>query len=258
MSHRLEMIPLDEVRLSAANRPRLARYLELPSVAQIDPVTDEEVRKLDARREELLATCQRAVVVPIARAYGRWIELKSDAPPVEATEQYVSHLVESEADAVIVAALTIGAGVDELIRAHLDREEVYEAFVLKQWAATMTEQARVAQARALRRWTDKHGRSLLPYDGPGYNGWPLASLQPLLDLLYDALDPSDQRPVRATESGVLLPTNSMLIVHGVTCRRVAQGRFEDRLAQCHRCAMPNCRYRVFPMAADVPEVLQSP
>ena len=51
----VETVRLDEAELKPVNRPRLARYLELPSVAQIDPVTDAEVRKLDEARGELLS-----------------------------------------------------------------------------------------------------------------------------------------------------------------------------------------------------------
>jgi hypothetical protein len=34
-----------------------------------------------------------------------------------------------------------------------------------------------------------------------------------------------------------------LIVHAVTSRPAATARHDDLLAQCHRCAMRNCRYR---------------
>jgi hypothetical protein len=59
-------------------------------------------------------------------------------------------------------------------------------------------------------------------------------------MLYES---ETDRPIRATESGVLLPTNSMLIVHGVTSQRVTISTHE-RLAQCSRCAMRNCTYRM--------------
>ncbi len=238
-----DSIRLAEFAPAPVNRARLARYLELPSVAQLDPITDDEVRKLDARRDELLSPWQRALAVPIERVEGRRIELSGDIAPIEATDAYGRQLIDSGAGALVIAAVTIGGRVDEVIRSHLGREEVYEAFVLKQWAATMTEQARVALTLGLRGWAERRGRSLLPYDGPGYNGWPLASLGPLLELLYASDETHAGRPIRVTESGVLLPTNSMLIVYGTTCRRDAATRFDENLAQCHRCAMRNCRYR---------------
>lgn len=231
--------------LPPANRARLARYLEVPSAALIDPVTDEEVRKLDARRDELLAPSHRAAVVPIARVHGRWIALPGDVRRIESTEVYGRRLLESEAAELVVATFTIGGRVDEAVKSHLAREEVYEAFVLKQWAATMTEQARVELTRGLQSWAKRRGRALLPYDGPGYNGWPLTALRPLLDLVYRSSGDSHARPVRATESGLLLPTNSMVIVFGVApLRSSTEARADERLAQCHRCAMRNCRYRV--------------
>jgi hypothetical protein len=242
----LETIPLDDVQLPGVNRPRLARYLELPSVAQIDPVTDAEVRKLDDRRDELLSIWQRAVVAPVDRAVGTSIELAGEFPPIDSTDAYVRQLVEREVDALVVAAFTIGGRVDEFIKAHLSREEVYEAYVLKQWAATMTEQARVELTRDVQGWVERRGRSLLPYDGPGYDGWPLTALRPLLELVYRPSGDGRARPIRATDCGVLLPTNSMLLVFGVTPQCSVDARDDERLAQCHRCAMRNCRYRTAP------------
>jgi len=225
------------------NRHRLARYLELPSIAELDDTTDAEIRKLDERRGELLSMWRRAVTVPIEGIDGAWITLGEDGTRIQATTTYGRRLVESGADAVVIAALTVGARVDEEIKGHLDREEIYEAFVLKQWAATMTEQARVAVTNRVRRWAQSVDRSLLPYDGPGYNDWPLSALDPLLEMLYAAGELDVARPIRATEHGVLLPTNSMLIVYGLTPNAAAVER-PDGLAQCHRCAMRNCRYRM--------------
>jgi hypothetical protein len=242
MIARLETIPLAMHEVAPVNRARLARYLDLPSTAQIDPVTEDEIRSLDARRDELLAPWQCAAPMPIHRVDGRWIELPGRA--IESTDVYGRQLIDSGANALIVAVLTIGEQLDAIIRRHLDREEVYEAFVLKQWAATMTEQARVELTRGLRAWAEERCLALLPFDGPGYNGWPLSALNPLLELLYGDCAPTE-RPIRATESGVLLPTNSMLIVFGVTPRpTAARARGDELLAQCHRCAMRNCRYRV--------------
>lgn len=220
------------------NRARLARYLELPSLAALDPVTDAEIRKLDERRHDLLSISQRAIELPIERIDGRWIQLLDQPLSIESTETYCRQLRDAGADSLIIAALTIGGRVDDAIKAHLAREQVYEAFVLKQWAATMTEQARVELTQRLAARSDD--RHLLPYDGPGYNGWPLRSLHALLAIAYGH---SAVRPIRASESGVLLPTNSMVIVYGVTSQRIAI-HTHDRLAQCTRCSMRNCNYRM--------------
>jgi hypothetical protein len=242
----MEAIRLERTALVPApvNRARLARYLELPSVAQIDAITDMEIRTLDARRAELLSSWHGAAVVPIARVDGRRIALKADSPAIQATDRFGHSLRERGADSLVVAAFTLGGRVDQIIQSHLDRQEVYEAFVLKQWAATLAEQARVELNRALRDWADDRRRSLMPYDGPGYNGWPLTALNPLLEIVYDAHEPDVARPIRATEAGVLLPTNSMVIVFGVTSQRRSTFADDERVAQCHRCAMRNCRFRM--------------
>jgi hypothetical protein len=238
-------IHLGNVSPAPVNRQRLARYLELQSVAQLDPITDAEIHKLDARRDELLSPWQRAVVAPIAHLDGRWIELDAPVSSIEATDAYSDQLRDSGADRLVVAAFTIGGRVDQIIKDHLGRDEIYEAFVLKQWAATMTEQARVDLTRRLRGWAENNRHALLPYDGPGYNGWPLCALHPLLKTLYAGQEPQACRPIRATDSGVLLPTNSMLIVFALSAQRhIASVRAEEPLAQCHRCAMRNCRFRI--------------
>src|SRR4051812_43562810 len=123
----------EAIELAPANRARLARYLGLPSVAQIDPVTDAEICKLDQRREELLSFRQRAVMAPIERIDGHRIELSGRAP-VESTQAYGNRLTESGADALIVAAFTLGGRVDDLVTDHLRRDELFEGYVLKQWA----------------------------------------------------------------------------------------------------------------------------
>lgn len=223
-------IHLPVSQIGPVNRSRLARYLELPSIAQLDSVTDSEIRGLDERRCELLSPWHLAIVTASDR--------------VEASEDFDRRLIESDADAVITIAFTVGGRVDQLIKHHLQCDEIYEAFVLKQWAATMTEQLRVEITRAARDWARQRGRSLTLYDGPGYNGWPLESIGPLLEMLYGTAKFHGARPIRATEHGVLLPTNSMLIVFGLTRQQRDERRNDDRLAQCHRCRMRNCRYRI--------------
>jgi hypothetical protein len=224
----------------------LAHYLEVPTPALLDEITEAEVAKLDARRGELLSVWRRAVAVPVEQVEGSSVWLKGQTAPIASTERFGRALSESGADAVVVAGFTLGGRVDRIVSRHLDAQEVYEAFVLKQWAATMAEQARVELTGALRGWADDRGHALMPYDGPGYNGWPLEALRPLLDVLYDAAGRESVRPIRATESGVLLPTNSMLIVCGLTREAGAKRdrRDIDSLAQCHRCSMRNCRYRI--------------
>ena len=188
------------------------------------------------------------MAAPIDRIDGPWIELEGGRR-IRTTAAYGRQLARNGADWLIVAGFTLGGTVDAHATQHLDDGELLEAFVLKRWAATMTEQARVSLTLALCAWADRRSRSLLPFSGPGYNGWPLAETASLLELL-DPPHPAGTAPaIRVAESGMLLPINSMLIVHGATPRRVALSRPES-LAQCHRCAMRNCRYRVVPADAD--------
>jgi hypothetical protein len=232
-----------EFPLAPVNRHRLARFLGLPSLSQLDPITDLEIRKLDQRRSELISFWSRAIPFEIEHIEGSSIQLNSGAA-IESSPAYISQLKSRGADSLIVAAFTLGSKIDQIVKRHLDDDELFEAFVLKQWAATMAEQARVSLTRALRNWAEDHGRSLLPYDGPGYNGWPLAALNPLLEMLYGSSVREISRPMRATHPGVLLPINSMLIVYGVTPRHHSIAIARDHsLAQCHRCAMTSCNFR---------------
>lgn len=235
----------EDFRFAPVDRTRLARYLDLPSEAEIDEVTDAEIRKLEQQRDEWLEFSSRAIALPIDRIEGKWIELEG-GNRVEATAAYGRQLRKSAADWLIIAAFTVGGRVDAGVKSHLAADGLFEAFVLKQWAATMTEQARSRLTLSLCGWADHQGRSLLPYNGPGYNNWPLTGLDPLLQMLQRGGAPDAALPVRALDSGMLLPVNSMLIVYGATPRRVAVARRES-LAQCHRCAMRNCRFRISPL-----------
>jgi hypothetical protein len=234
-------------RFASANRPRLARYLELPSVAVMDEITAAEIAKLDERRDELLSFAVQASAVQIEHLSPRSIKLEGVTEPIESAPAYISRLDEENASDLIIAAFTIGGRVDEIVTDHLSRDELFEAFVLKQWSAAMAEQARAWLSERLSRWAAHRGRSVLPYDGPGYNGWPLESIRPLMKVL-DASAVADGS-IRVTESCALLPTNSMVLVYGVSARAVAVPRRET-LAQCHRCAMRNCRYRMMPQSSE--------
>src|SRR5215213_7207785 len=101
------------------NRARLAKYLELPSLAALDPITDAEIRKLDERRHELLSISHRAIELPIERIDGRWIQLLDQPFVIKSTEAYCKQLRDGGADSLIIAALTIGGRVDDAIKAHL-------------------------------------------------------------------------------------------------------------------------------------------
>ncbi len=234
-----------EFNFGPADRTRLARYLEFPGEQEIDPVTREEIERLDRRRDELLCFWKRAAALPIDRIDGRWIELEGGIR-LQSARSYCRQLLAYEADWLIVSAFTVGGLIDATVRQHLDHRELFEAFVLNQWAAVMTEQARAWVTHTLCGWADRHGRSLLPYHGPGYNGWPLEDMASLLRLLARSGAGPSAAGVGATDSGLLRPLHSMLIVHGATPRRVLVPRAED-LAQCHRCAMRNCRYRIAPL-----------
>src|SRR4051812_41227798 len=107
-----ECILEERLELGPVNRPRLARYLELPSIAELDETTDAEIHRLDARRDQLLSLQYRAAAFPIERVEGRWIEFNGSIAPIEATAAYGNRLVASGADALVVAAFTVGGRVD--------------------------------------------------------------------------------------------------------------------------------------------------
>lgn len=240
-----EIEPLDgELKLAAANRARLARYLEFPSAAEVDEITAAEIHMLDERRGELLRHWSRAILFPVDRIDGASIALRGAAAPLECSSGFADLLQQSSANSVIISAFTLGEQVDQRVQEHLRRRELFEAFVLKQWASTMAEQARVALTQRLESWVRGLGCSLLPYDGPGYNGWPLEGLRIVLELVYGTNNIGVGRPIQVTDSGLLLPVNSMALVYGVMSGR-AEASDRDRLAQCRRCDMPNCRYRIF-------------
>ena len=230
----------------SADPARLAAYLQLPGPEEIDEVTASFIKEFEDQRDELLSPWVKALAIRIDRIHGNRIELENGGS-LEATKAYCRQLLQTESDHLVLAAFTVGKSVDHRVSAYLGQDAVFEAYALNQWASVMTEQLRSWVTHSLCGWANTIERALIPYSGPGYNGWDLLGLRQALGLLGDG-------GIELTDAGMMLPVNSMMIVYAAT-KKGAELSLNESLAQCSRCGMKNCAFRVSPpepeQAADV-------
>jgi hypothetical protein len=220
------------------DRERLARHLEVPSAAELDDATRAEIDRLEQGRRERVDPIAAAVAFPVDAIDDARVLLVGGRR-VECGRAFARQLRAGEADWLVLAIATLGPGLDAAVRARHLEGDPFGAFVLEQWGSTLVEQARARLALSLCPWADARSRALMPYGGPGYGGWPLRGMASVVALMPEAV-----RPVlEVLDSGMVRPLKTIVVVHGVSPRRMPLSR-PDQLAQCFRCGMPRCRYRV--------------
>lgn len=234
-------------RFPPADMQRLARYLHLPGKEEIDDATAEVIEACEAERDSLIKLDVRTAALSISERGAAHVLLEGGRR-MDSSAGFCRELSQTDADKVVVAAISLGSGIDARIRGYFEQEALLEAFVTSQWASVMIEQARSWMTHSLCGWADAHGRALMPYNGPGYNNWDLMGMCQLFDIL-EASSP-DAMPVAVNESGMLTPSKSMMLVYALAARASARS-LESSLIQCSRCAMRGCAYRVTDMQSGV-------
>lgn len=228
----------------AADPARLAAYLHLPGPEEIDEVTASFIQQFEDERQTLVSPWVKASSFKIDRIQENRIELEGGGA-LEATKAYCRQLIQTESDRLVVTAFTVGKTVDQRVSKYLGEDAVLEAFVLKQWASVMTEQLRSWVTHTLCGWADAKARSLIPYNGPGYNGWDLMALKTLRALLDGEGSDRVSERIELTDAGMMIPVNSMMIVYATSEKSIVM-RLDESLAQCSRCGMKHCSFRVSP------------
>ena len=242
--HRIDRLDAEHFVAGAVDRNRLAACLQLPGPEAIDEATASFLSECEERREQLLSPWISAAVFRIGRIGERHMELEGGRS-LEATRAYCRKLVKTQSDQLVIASFTLGGSIDRRVTGYLNSEHLFEAFVMKQWANVVVEQIRSWVTRTLCDWADSGGRSLIPYDGPGYNGWNLLILHELQALLVEAGASDLEDHVKVNSSGMITPANSMMIVYAASQKETLMS-VDDSLAQCARCGMKDCSFRIAP------------
>lgn len=132
-----------------------------------------------------------------------------------------------ECSACILLALTLGSGVEQLIRA-AEAGDMAGAVLLDACASALTEQYADLAEATLRNGAAQAGEYLTGRFSPGYGDLPLETQRPLLALLN-----ADRAiGLSAAPSGILLPRKSVTAIMGVCWHPVS-----GRLASCENCAL---------------------
>jgi hypothetical protein len=159
-------------------------------------------------------------------------------------------LFESDAHAVALAAVSAGPELEAesaRLRA-LDRPDEY--YVLDTLGSAIVEHLAMRIGARLCGLGEAQGVAVMPHDSPGFPGWDIGEQPRLLALTARPVGESRGMPgpLRALDSGALVPKKSLLAVYGLTRQVNARGRLSS-LVPCDNCAMPRCRYRRRPYRA---------
>lgn len=130
-------------------------------------------------------------------------------------------------EACILLAVTLGTGIEEMIRS-AEATDMQQAVLLDTAASALVEQYADAAEEKLRARLRQAGEFLTTRFSPGYGDLPLAVQREVVRLL----DGPRAIGLTVSESGILLPRKSITAVLGVAKHPVT-----GRLAGCESCAL---------------------
>ena len=151
-------------------------------------------------------------------------------------------LVEAQAHAAILVAVSAGRECEEMARQLWLEEKPDEYFFLETYGSAVVEHLITTTGARLCAWAENLGMAVLPHCSPGYSGWDISDQRKLLDLIRQH---GLRGEIRALETGMLDPKKSLLAVFGIT-NHVHRVRNLKALIPCERCAMQSCQYRRAP------------
>jgi len=154
-----------------------------------------------------------------------------------------SLLLQSDAHAVALAAVSAGPELEAESARLWALERPDEYYFLEILGSAVVEHLAMRTGARLCAWSEAQGMAVMPHDSPGYPGWDIGEQPRLLELTARRDDAIGlPGPLRALDSGALLPKKSLLAVYGLTPQADARGRLSS-LVPCDNCSLPRCQYR---------------
>ena len=154
-------------------------------------------------------------------------------------------LQQSEADGVILVAVSAGAEVEAEAQRLWLEEKPDEYFFLEIFGSAVVEHLVTITGARLCAWAEARRLAVLPHYSPGYPEWDIAEQGRLLDLICRTREHPIPCQLEALESGMLRPKKSLLAVFGLTAKTDAARRLTD-LVPCDNCSFTPCQYRRAP------------
>ena len=179
----------------------------------------------DARLlQQLEAAEKKLLQAAMPQGVYRVLELEVMALPGSAIKKHLA-----ECNGMIIMAVTLGAGVDRLIRTAQIRD-MAEAVLMDSGASILAEQCADILEETIRADTYLTGRY-----SPGYGDFPIEMQKTLLQ----AVDGPKSIGLTANESSILIPRKSITAIIGTADHPVT-----GYLATCDECTIrENCRLR---------------
>jgi len=142
-----------------------------------------------------------------------------------------------------VLGFTLGSESDNEVTRLWEDDRLEVSYLLSAYSAALAESMRSRYTRALARWAEDQGRSLLTPEGPGYGDWPTAHLKELYGYLASLPGSDLCGHLKLAPTGAMSPLQSMLLVYGVSNDIDANVRETHQVNPCSRCRMPSCKIR---------------
>lgn len=152
------------------------------------------------------------------------------------------HLVDAQAHAVMLVAVSAGAACEERAQQLWREEKPDEYFFLEVYGSAVVEHLVTTAGARFCAWADRHGAAVLPHHSPGYTGWDVAEQRQLLGVIRAQDEARNLPEIQVLDTGMLRPKKSMLAVFGLTAQVDRVQRLTD-LIPCERCSLSSCQYR---------------
>lgn len=227
-----------KVRVDPAEYKRLLGYPR-------DHVLEGQARELAERAEAWYAEHGRPWMYARQAAE---LEIADEAVRLEGasfrSRRLTDILRRAKATGAVAAAVGAGAEVDAAAQQLWREEKPDEYFFLEMFGSAVVEHLVAAAGMRLCAWAEELGMAVLPHYSPGYPDWDIADQPRLLQSIKQALP----FPVRALDSGMLVPKKTLLAVFGLT-RETSGLRLLPDLIPCASCSLAKCQYRRTPTPA---------
>lgn len=161
-------------------------------------------------------------------------------------------LVQTEAESVMLVAVSAGRTCEEAARKLWTEGKPDEYFFLEVYGSAVVEHLLAAASFRLCAWADERGVAVLPHYSPGYPEWGIQDQQALWKLITREESDLGER-LEVLETGMLRPKKSLLAVFGITRHLDTLPRLTD-LIPCENCSLPSCRYRRAPQKYPLPRL----
>ena len=154
-------------------------------------------------------------------------------------------LVDAEAYAVVLAAVSAGKNCEGRARQLWKEEKPDEYFFMEMYGSAVVEHLIANAAGRICGWADQNTMAVLPRYSPGYPEWDILEQHKLFEVIRKDTKQKLPEEIHVMHTGMLNPKKTLLAVFGIT-KNLGKAQGHANLIPCENCSLPNCKYRRTP------------